>query len=179
MTGRTLTLLFFTTLLVSVSAYAQSGATGAIAGVVVDGKGIPISRAQIEITAAGSSNADRTVFSDDNGNFTVPSLPVGAYDVVVKASGFSTSKYSSVTVRLTETTRLNPSLAALNGEKAEATTGPEQVEEVVMIATPPVVTVETSNPATGRTVEADVIARPAPGYAEFPSIADALCRRHL
>src|ERR1022692_2048643 len=126
MTGRTLTLLFFTTLLVSFSAYAQSGATGAIAGVVVDGKGIPISRAQIEITAAGSSTADRTVFSDDYGNFTVPSLPVGPYDVVVKASGFSTSKYSSVTVRLTETMRLNPSLAALHGETTEATIGPEQ-----------------------------------------------------
>ena len=55
--------------------------------------------------------------------FTAASLPVGAYDIVVKATGFSTSKYSDVTVRLTETTRFNPSLvAAKNAASAEATT---------------------------------------------------------
>ena len=158
MTGRILTLLLlFCVVILPFSADAQGGATGAISGNVVDSKGISVSNAQIEITAAGSGTAVRTVFSDASGNFTAPSLPVGDYDVVVKAAGFSTSKYNSVTVRLTETTRLNPSLGASNGEKTEATTGTEQVEEVVMVATPPVVEVETSNPATGRTVEANVI----------------------
>jgi len=138
------------------TASAQSGATGAIAGVVVDSKGAPVSGAQIHITAVGTTPI-REVFSDASGNFTVPSLPVGAYDVVVKASGFSTSKYSGVTVRLTETTRLNPSLVAAGGEQTEAATGTGHADDVVMVATPPVVTVETGNPATGRTVEADVI----------------------
>ena len=157
MTCRTLTLLLLVAFVLPFSAYGQSGATGAIAGVVVDIKGAPVSRAQVEIMAAGSSAAARTVFSDAGGNFTLPSLPVGAYDVVVKATGFSTSKYNGVTVRLTETTRLNPSLGALSGEKTEAASGTRQGEEVVMIATPPVVAVETGDPATGRTVEADVI----------------------
>jgi Carboxypeptidase regulatory-like domain len=157
MTSRTLTLFFFTALILPFSAYAQSGATGAISGAVMDSKGVPISSAQIEITEAGGSTAERTVFSDASGNFNVPSLSVGAYDVTVKAAGFSTSKYSGVTVSLTETTRLNPSLGALSGEKAEAKTGTESVEEVVIVATPPVVAVETSNPTTGRTVEAELI----------------------
>jgi hypothetical protein len=150
-------LCFFASLTVPFSAYAQSGVTGAIAGIVVDSKGAPVSNAQIEITVAGSGTATRTVFSEAGGNFTVPSLPVGIYDVGVKAAGFSTSKYSGVTVRLTEITRLDPALGALRGEKKEATAGTEQVEEVVMITTPPVVAVETSNPATGRTVGAEVI----------------------
>ena len=155
MTARSLALLLLTLFILPFSSYAQSGATGAITGVVVDSKGIPISNAQIDITFVGTT-ATREVFSDAGGNFTVPSLPVGAYDVVVKAAGFSTSKYNGVAVRLTETTRLNPSLGASTSDKAEAATGTGH-EDVVMIATPPVVAVETGNPTTGRTVEADVI----------------------
>jgi TonB family protein len=86
----------------------------------------------------------------------VPSLPVGAYDLAVKAAGFSTSKYNSVDVRLTETTRLNPSLGAPVAAKTEATAGTAHAEDVLMIATPPVVLVETGNPATGRTVTGKV-----------------------
>ncbi|HTS34106.1 MAG TPA: carboxypeptidase regulatory-like domain-containing protein [Candidatus Solibacter sp.] len=154
MKARSLVLLFLTLWVLSFSGYAQSGATGAIAGVVVDSEGNPVSGAQIDITFVGTT-ATREVFSDASGNFTVASLPVGTYDVVVKAAGFSSSKYNSVTVRLTETTRLNPSLAASSGEKTEAAT--RAGEDTVMVATPPVVAVETEDPATGRSVEADVI----------------------
>ncbi len=171
MTARTLGLLtlFFALLILPCSTFAQSGATGAISGAVTDSKGNPISNAQIEITAVAGGTTARIVFSDASGNFTVPSLPVGDYDVVVKAAGSSTSKYSNVTVRLTETTRLNPSLGAssgvLSGEKTGAKSGKsattvtvgEAADEVVIVVTPPVVTVETSSPATGRTLEANVI----------------------
>ena len=155
----TIVLTVFTLLIsvLSFRAQAQSGATGAISGVVVDSKGEPVSAAQIDITAAGSAVAARTVFSDASGNFTASSLPVGDYDVAVKASGFPTSKYNGVTVRLTETTRLNPSLGASSSAKPEATSGSAPAEDVVMIATPPVVAVETGNPTTGRTLEANVI----------------------
>lgn len=156
MAGRILALLLIIVCSFSLNVYGQSSATGAIAGVVVDSKGSPVSNAQVDITFAGTT-ATREVFSDASGNFTVASLPVGDYDVVVKATGFSTSKYNSVTVRLTETTRLNPSLGALSGGKADANAGSGQAEEVVMVAAPPVVAVETSNPATGRTMEANVI----------------------
>jgi hypothetical protein len=121
----------------------------AITGVVVDVKGAPVSSAQIDLTIAGSSAVTRTVFSDADGNFIVPSLPVGAYDLAVKAAGFSTSKYNSVDARLSETTRLNPSLGAPVAAKTEATAGTAHAEDVVMIATPPVVLLETGNPATG------------------------------
>jgi hypothetical protein len=160
MTARPLTLrvLLCAVLLLPLRAYTQSGATGAISGVVADANGNPISNAQIEITAATSETATRTVFSDASGNFMAPSLHVGDYEVVVKAGGLSTSKYSGVTVRLTETTRLNPSLAAASGLKSEAITGgAEQVEELVLIIAPPVVAVETSTSATGRTLQAGII----------------------
>jgi len=64
-------------LILPLSLYAQGGATGAIAGAVVDSKGVPVSNAQVEIVPAGSGTAARTVFSDASGNFTAASLPVG------------------------------------------------------------------------------------------------------
>ena len=138
-----------------IGANAQGGATGAITGEVVNAKGTAISNAQIEIVPSGAVSALRTVFSDASGNFTAASLPVGVYDVTVKASGFSTSKFSDVAVRLTETTRLNPSLTAPEGQ-AQEQEGVGQAPRV-MVVTAPVVAIETSSAATGRTVEDDVI----------------------
>ena len=155
MTGRTLSLfaLLIAVLMLPLGAYAQGNATGAISGVVVNNQGTSVSNAQVEVTPAGSGAAVRTVFSDASGNFTVASLPVGPYDVAVTAAGFSTSKYSNVTVRFTETTRLNPSLAGLRSPETGVSGGTAQSEEkVIVVSTPPVVAVETSSPATGRTV---------------------------
>jgi Carboxypeptidase regulatory-like domain/TonB dependent receptor len=159
MSGRTLSLIAVsvTVVMLCFVAYGQGGATGAIGGAVLDTKGEPIANAQVEIRVAGSSSALRTVFADGSGNFTVASLPVNSYDVVVSATGFSTSKYNSVMVRLTETTRLNPSLSSAQSPANEGSTGTRQVEEVMVVSSPPVVTVETSSPATGRTVEDNVI----------------------
>ena len=157
MTRRVLAALSFLAVLLALplSAYAQGGSTGAITGVVVDDKGAPISNAQLEVSAAGSGTTVRTVFSDGRGNFTVAPLPVGAYDVAVKARGFSTSKFNNVGVRLTETTRLNPSLSAIQSQGSEAVARPS--ENVVVVSTPPVVAIETSNAVTGRTVGDETI----------------------
>jgi hypothetical protein len=159
MTGKKLILFLFlmTAVVIPHSADAQGGSTGAISGVVVDSKGAPVSNAQIEISAAGVAAAVRRVVTDAGGNFTIASLPVGAYEITIKATGFSASKYSNVEVRLTETTRLNPSLVEMRNPGAEGSTGVSPQDEVVVVSTPPVVSVETSNPATGRTVEAEII----------------------
>lgn len=140
---------------------AQGGATGAISGMVVDERGTPLADAQVEVSAAGSSATLRVVVSNASGNFTVASLPVGPYDLVVKATGFSTSKFNGVVVRLTETTRLNPSLAALRNaqmqQASDASETSQQLEKVVVVSTPPVVTVETGTAVTGRTVDTELI----------------------
>src|SRR5271165_3760288 len=158
MIGRIPILLLLTAvLMLSLGVYGQGGATGAISGVVVDAQGTAVANAQVAVTVAGGGATVRTVSSDASGIFTVPSLPVGSYDLVVTAAGFSTSKFNSVTVRLTETTRLNPSLASLRSPEAAAASGAMPEEKIVVVSAPPVVSVETSSPATGRTVEAEVI----------------------
>ncbi len=160
MSGRTLSILaaLATIVILCGSGYGQSGSTGAISGAVLDSNGAPVANARVEIRVAGSSAALRIVFSEGDGNFTVASLPVEAYDVVVSGTGFSTSKYNGVVVRLTETTRLNPSLSSAKNPASGETVGAGQPSnEVLVVNTPPVVTVETSSPATGRTVEPDII----------------------
>src|SRR6202521_5374232 len=159
MSGRSFSFLGFlvTVVALACSAHGQGGATGAIAGAVLDSKGAPISKAQVEIREGESSTTVRTVFADASGNFTVASLPVDAYDVVVSATGFSTSKYNSVIVRVTETTRLNPSLSSLQSQASAEAARAGQEMEVMVVSAPPVVTVETSSAATGRIVEAEVI----------------------
>src|ERR1700694_606563 len=51
MTGRSFSFLglLMTVVALGLSAYGQGGATGAIGGAVLDGKGTPISKAQVEI----------------------------------------------------------------------------------------------------------------------------------
>lgn len=147
--------LFLSLLFFPLALQAQGGATGAISGVIGDAQAAPVSAAQIEVFAAGGDASIRTVYSNESGIFTVPSLPVGPYDLVVTAKGFAASKYDNVTVRLTETTRLNPSLVA--NKAAEPGTETVLQEEKVVVTTPPVVAVETTSPTTGRTVEADTI----------------------
>jgi len=151
----------------------QGGATGAISGTVVDRQGTSMANAQLEIYAAGGATILRTIATDASGNFTAASLPVGAYDLVVKAPSFSTSNYSGVEVRLTETTRLNPTLLPLPESEDNRTK-----DLVVRIsAPPPVVPVQTSNPATRRLRQCADNTNAPPGDSELSSTPDIVQRR--
>ena len=68
MTGRKLALLLLAVAIFPFAGYGQSGSTGAISGVVADGKGAPVSNAQVEISISGNSTAMRTVSTDASGN---------------------------------------------------------------------------------------------------------------
>src|SRR5580704_18048728 len=93
----TVILCLLTVLAAALPGGAQSGETGALAGTVVDARGAPVSNAQIKIMPADLDSPPRIVFSNASGDFTAAYLPVGIYDIVVMASGISTSKYTDVT----------------------------------------------------------------------------------
>jgi len=99
--------LFFTlaTLLALVgTALAQGGSTGGISGSVRDENGAAVTGAQIEVINAVTGVTERTVSSDNGGNFTVTQLPPGRYRLVASASGFSKAELPDISVRVTETT---------------------------------------------------------------------------
>ncbi len=61
--------------------------TGTIAGTVTDQVGAVLPNATVTVTNRGTGAA-RVVQTDANGNFSMPSLAAGSYDVVVVATGF-------------------------------------------------------------------------------------------
>src|SRR5262249_11864448 len=66
--------------------YAQS-ATATLSGTVLDEKGLVIPG--VEVTVANpDTRYEREVRTGDQGQFTIPLLPPGAYTVIVKKEGF-------------------------------------------------------------------------------------------
>lgn len=81
--------------------------TGTIAGTVTDASGAVLPKAAVTVTNKGTG-ASRVVESGPDGNFSIPALAPGLYDVLIEASGFQPTiapvevvTGSTATVRLT------------------------------------------------------------------------------
>ena len=91
---------------VGVSALAQGKTTGRIIGTVTDDKGAVIVGAEVMAVNKATGNA-RQVFTDNEGNYSVPSLPPGSYRVTITANGFKMISFDDVQVAITETISLD------------------------------------------------------------------------
>ena len=105
-----------------------------IRGLVRDQFGRPVAAAEVALRET-RTNYERTLASSDLGRFTAALLPLGAYDVTVRASGWSEVRRTGVQVRVGETVELTITLLP-------------QMEEVVVEAAAPAVDVARSGPAT-------------------------------
>jgi len=86
-------------------AWAQSD-RGTITGTVTDPSGAVISGASV--TASNTATGFRTTtVTSASGNYTIPLLPVGIYDVTVEASGFKKYVQPGITVDLGQTVSLD------------------------------------------------------------------------
>ena len=103
---RKLAVLLLLSLFFGSLAFAQGGATGAIAGAVQDTSGAVIANAKVSVTSDATGEVVRQTKTDTSGLFTATLLPVGAYTVEVNAAGFPVTKFPGVVVRITETTRM-------------------------------------------------------------------------
>jgi carboxypeptidase family protein len=92
------------------SVFAQSQTTGRIAGAVRDQSGAVISGAGVNVVSRATGE-ERKVATDDAGNYTVPLLAPGVYQVTVTSNGFKKAVFAEVRVAITETTTLNADLA--------------------------------------------------------------------
>lgn len=70
---------------------------GQISGTITDSSGGALPNAQVVLTNA-EKQVTRTVKTDDSGNYTATTLPLGSYKIVVTASGFSTAQQQDVVV---------------------------------------------------------------------------------
>jgi len=139
---------YFSTLILMLScawlAFAQGGATGAISGTVQDASGAVVSGAKVRVLSDATGQQVRELTTDEAGIFTVTLLPVGNYTVEVNAPGFAPSKFTGVSVSITETTRMIATLKVST----------EQQEIVVQSQ---VSQIDTSDAATGEIMGSQTI----------------------
>jgi carboxypeptidase family protein len=99
----TLVLVF----LISIAAFAQD--TGSITGTVTDPSGAIVANAQVVV-----SNADRgitrTTNTNSDGEYSVPAMPSGSYNVSVTAQGFKKFEAKGVVLRVAQKARVDVAL---------------------------------------------------------------------
>jgi hypothetical protein len=80
--------------------------TGSIQGLVRDTTGAVIPNAAVVVANEGTQRA-YSVTSNAEGEYTIPSLPVGHYIVTVSANGFGTSKLTGIVLNASELHRVD------------------------------------------------------------------------
>ena len=91
--------------------HGQTADTGAIAGVVSDPSGARVARAAI-VVKSQATQEERDLTTDAEGNFSVPFLTPGNYDLTVRATGFEPFILNGVQVQITEVNRLKIQLTS-------------------------------------------------------------------
>jgi hypothetical protein len=139
--------LFITVCLLALSsltAFAQSQTTGRIAGTVKDQSGAVVAGADVTV-ASTTTGDERKVTTDEGGNYIVPLLPPGIYQVTIIAKGFKKAIFDQVRVAITETSAVNADLSV--GTVAE--------ESVTITAGAPLV--QTDGAQLGRVVDSRAV----------------------
>lgn len=73
--------------LAAIGRVAAQVPTGTIAGVIVDSSGAPVLGARLKVVSL-ATNAARAETSSEQGDYSFPALPAGAYEVTVEAGQF-------------------------------------------------------------------------------------------
>lgn len=125
------------------SASAQSQTTGRIAGTVRDQRGALIIAASVTVSS-NSTNGERQVTTDNEGNYVASFLPPGRYRLSIRANGFNPALIDSVRVAITETTTVNAQLTVAG-----------VIADPVIVNLAPVI--QNEGPQLGRVVDARAV----------------------
>lgn len=117
---------------------APAQTTSTIQGVVTDAQGLPVSGAELRLSG-DTLATNRSIASDDSGNFRFPALPPGVYTLNVSRSGFATRVFNELDLTLNRVLTFNVTL------------GVGKVEEVVNVSAD-LPLLETSSSTEGRTI---------------------------
>ena len=101
-----LQVLFWTLLGVWAPGCGQTASTGALVGEVLDSSGRAIVAATVEAQNPDMA-VSRSTLSDDEGNFVLPLLPPGTYQVTAAKSNYSQAQPVSARVSVTESIRVS------------------------------------------------------------------------
>ncbi len=93
--------LFISFCAIALSAWAQT--TGNIRGEISDADGQPVPGAAITIRSEALIGGTRTVYTNEQGVYRFPAVPLGTYTVEVMMQGFQTVRAENVVVKLDST----------------------------------------------------------------------------
>lgn len=102
-------LRLFLAVAMTTATWAQAD-RGTITGIVVDPGGALVPNAAVTVRNTETGTTAQTV-TTDTGNFTVPGLVAGMYDVTVSAPGFGTQLQKGLRVQVAQTVRLDVALS--------------------------------------------------------------------
>src|SRR5689334_8628288 len=106
------------TLCMALAAFGQS-ATASLTGVVHDASGAVVPNATVHAVNVGT-NADFQAATNEQGQYTIRTMPVGMYRVMVEAAGFKRFERSDVRLQVDEVGRVDATLEV--GAAAETVT---------------------------------------------------------
>jgi hypothetical protein len=126
------------------SAVSAQETTGTISGTVKDANGGAVSGATVTLTDVGTKLVVRTVTTAEDGAFSAPLVPAGAYTVTVEAPSFKKTVQTNVKLDANQTRALDVTVEAGN------------IAEVVTVAADPV-SVQLTTPATSTVINGDQV----------------------
>jgi hypothetical protein len=130
---------------------------GRIAGRVHDAQGAVVAGATVKLTNP-STGLERTVTTDDSGDFNFPDLALGTYQLTISKPGFQTTVLTDITTSLARVNTVAPVL-----QVGTVST------EVQVTAAPPLIQTET-NSAGGQLSEEQVLSLPI-GNSDYTRLA--------
>jgi len=148
--------------LVAVVLFATTGLIaqifpGRITGTVRDAQGAVVSGANVKLQNT-STGLERSVDTNENGEFNLPQLALGTYRITVSKPGFQTVVLIDITTSLSQVNTLSPVLQVGTVRS-----------EVEVMSLPPLIQTET-NSAGGQLSEAQVISLPI-GNSDYTRLA--------
>ena len=133
----------FAFLICSLPVCSQTANTGAIAGTVIDPSGALVVRAAVVVNRQATPE-ERDLTTNAEGDFSVPFLAPGKYDLAVRAPGFEPLVLKGIRVRITEVSRLKIQLTIASAK-----------EQIAVSAKPPLL--QTDNAALGRVIDRETV----------------------
>ncbi len=123
--NRFFSLLFLTLTMAATACWAQEGS---IAGVVTDASGANVPNATVTVTS-NQQGFVRTVTTSGGGDYLVPGLPAGTYNINVKSPGFQQFNIKDLVLRVAEKARADAALT-LGQTSTEVTVAGENATQV-------------------------------------------------
>ena len=100
---------------------------GTILGTVTDPNGAVVPRAKVTVKNT-STGLERSTATDEEGNYSIPELPVGPYEVRVEQTGFVSSRVENVSVEVASERRVDVKLSVAGTETTVTIAANVQVE---------------------------------------------------